>query len=191
MVPVGTGREGGLIVRRLLLHVRLGAYLAAMLTGVAPMEAHGGDMSQAAVAARLRQANGHDPTARIEASRALFRLGPAVAPLLERAGARPMRTISASRGDVIYTLLSGKLSLADADPDTFGVHLEANVSAQDVDRMGRAHGFSILSPGQCRPDLSPACYVHLLSGKRLADVLRDVLTSEPRVTTVSLNYVEH
>jgi len=191
MVPVGAGREGRLIVRRLMLHMRLGAYLVAMLSGVAPMEARGGNVSQEAVAALLRQANGSDPAARLEASRTLFRLGPAIAPQLERAGARPMRTISTSRGDVIYTLLSGKLGLADADPNTFGVHVEANTSAQDVDRMGRAHGFSILAPGQCRPDLSPACYVHLLSGKRLADVLRDVLTSEPRVTTVSLNYVEH
>jgi len=162
-----------------------------MLSGIAPIDARGGDMSQKAVVALLKQANGHDPAARLEASRALFRLGPAVAPQLERAGAKPMATISSPRGDVIYTLLSGKLNLAGADPNSFGVHVEANTSAKDVDRMGAAHGFRVLAPGQCRPDLSPACYVHLLSGKRLADVLRDVLTSEPRVTTVSLNYIEH
>jgi len=169
---------------------RLGAILAVMLFGVAPADAHGRDMSQKTVATLLRQANGSDPAARLAATQKLFQLGPAVAPQLERAGAKPMRTVSAPRGDVIYSLLRSDISQAGAAPDSFGVHVDANVSAHDIERMGIAHGFRLIPQSDCRPNLSPACYVQLLPGRRLADVLRSLLTTEARVTTVNLNYVE-
>lgn len=169
---------------------RLGAILAVMLLGVAPADVHGRDMSQKTVATLLRQANGSDPAARLAATQKLFQLGPGIGPQLERAGAKPMRTVSAPRGDVIYSLLHGELDQAGAAPDTFGVHVEAGVSAHDIERMGIAHGFRLLPQSNCRPDLSPACYVQLLPGRHLSDVLRNLLTTEARVTTVNLNYVE-
>lgn len=185
----GAGKDGRLIGRRLMSQRRLGAFLAATLFGVALVGARAGDMSQQPVASLLRQANGSDPAARLEATRELFRRGRSVVPQLERAGAKPMHTLSAPRGDVIYSLLSGKLGPA-AAPDSFGLHVEPNVTATDIARMGAAHGFRLIPQPECRPDQAPSCYVSLLPGRRLADVLRDVLTSEAGVTTVTLNYVE-
>jgi hypothetical protein len=147
------------------------------------------DVSRMPVASLLRDANGSEPAARLSATRELFRRGPAIVPQLEHAGARPMTTISPPRGDVIYSLLKGGLSTRNAAPDSFGLHVDANVTVKDVERMGRTHGFRITPDSQCRPGLSPACYVHLLPGKRLGDVFREILTNEAHVTTVNLNYV--
>jgi hypothetical protein len=101
-----------------------------------------------------------------------------------------MTTISPQRGDAIYSLLKGDPSFRNAMPDSFGLHVDANVTVKDVEAMGRAHGFRLAPAGPCQPGHSPACYVHLLPGKRLGDVLREILTTEARVTTVNLNYVE-
>lgn len=169
---------------------RRGLFLAAAVSGLAAMNAVAGDMSGATVASLLREVNGTNSAARLDATRELFRRGPAVVPQLKRAGANPMATISPARGDVIFSLLSGDLDLTNAAPATFGLHVEGNVTTKDVERMGRAHGFRLFPLAQSRPDQSPACYVQLLPGKRLADVLRDILTTEARVTTVNLNYVE-
>lgn len=146
-------------------------------------------LSRMDVAALLRRADGSDPADRLSATRELFRRGPAILPQLERAGAKPMRTVSPPRGDVIYTLLTGRLGAGRAAPDSFGLHVEANVTESEVRTMGRAHGFQPVAFGQCRPDLSPICYVQLTPGKRLASVLEEILTTEPRVSTVNLNYV--
>jgi len=186
----GAGKEVRLIDRRLMPQRRLAAILAVMLFGVAPADAHGGEMSQKTVATLLRQANGSNPAARLAATKKLFQLGPAIAPQLEHAGAKPMRTVSAPRGDVIYSLLHGELDQAGAAPDSFGLHVDGNVSAHDIERMGLAHGFRLPPQSNCRPELSPACYVQLLPGRHLADVLRNLLTTEARVTTVNLNYIE-
>ena len=169
---------------------RRGLFLAAAVSGLAAMNAVAGDMSGATVAALLREANGTDPAARLDATGELFRRGPAVVPQLERAGAKPMGTVSPARGDVIYSLLSGDLGPTNVAPATFGLHVEGNVTTNDVERMGLAHGFRLIPSAPWRPDQSPICYVQLLPGKRLADVLRDILTTEARVTTVNLNYVE-
>lgn len=142
-------------------------------------------------ASLLRLANGADPAARLAATRELFRRGPAILPQLKRAGAMPMSTVSPARGDVIYSLLKGPLSTENAASDSFGVHVDRNLSASDVRKMGLAHGFRLVPHSECRPDVSPVCYVHLAPGKQLAAVLREIVTSEPGVSTVNLNYVEH
>ena len=162
---------------------------AVVVSGAFPVTAIAGQMSQMAVASLLRLANGSDPAARLSATQELFRRGPAILPQLERAGSKPMSTVSPARGDVIYTLLRGHLSTESAAPDSFGLQVDANLTASDVQRMGLAHGFRLIPYSQCRPDVSPICYVHLLPGRNLAAVLREILTTEPRVSTVNLNYV--
>jgi hypothetical protein len=168
---------------------RSGVLLAVTLSSLVPMNGVAGDVSRMSVASLLRDANGSEPAARLSATRELFRRGPAVVPELEHAGAKPMATISPPRGNVIYSLLKGGLSSRNAVPDSFGLHLDANVTVKDVERMGRAHGFRLAPGGQCQPGHSPACYVQLLPGKRLGDVFREILTTEAHVTTVNLNYV--
>jgi hypothetical protein len=142
------------------------------------------------VASLLRLANGSDPAVRLAASQELFRRGPAIVPQLEREGVKPMSTVSPARGDVIYTLLRGRLNTEGAAPGSFGLHVDANLKASDVQRMGLAHGFRLVPYSECRPDVAPICYVHLLPGKDLAAVFREILTTEAGVSTVNLNYVE-
>jgi hypothetical protein len=69
------------------------------------------------------------------------------------------------------------------------LQVDANLTANDVRKMGLAHGFRLISDSDCQPNVSPTCYVSLAPGKNLAAVLREILTSEPGVSTVNLNYV--
>lgn len=101
-----------------------------------------------------------------------------------------MRTVTPPRGDVIYTLLKGNLSTENAARGSFGLHVDPNLTSSDVQKMGRAHGFRLIPGAPCQPNVSSICYVHLLPGKDLAAVLRDILTTEPAVSTVNLNYIE-
>lgn len=170
--------------------LRLGLFVAAAFCAVTAVDAVAADLAGASVASLLREADGADPAARLAATRELFRRGPAIGARLACAGAKPMATIDPARGDVIYSLLTGKLGSAEAAPATFGLHLEGGVTENEVEAMGRAHGFRLIPTAACGSQQSPTCYVQLLPGKRLADVLREVLTTEPRVKTVNLNYVE-
>ena len=154
------------------------------------MAALAGDLPPATVAELLAAVNGAEAGARLSATRELFLRGPSIVGQLESAGALAMGTLSPPRGDVVYSLLKGELSTANAAPATFGLHVEAGTSMQDVERMGRAHGFRLLPAAVCRPNQSPSCYVQLVPGRRLADVLRDILTTEAQVRTVNLNQVE-
>lgn len=172
--------------RRLTSRRGLG-WLGAVL--VISMSAFADGVGQMSVAALLRLANGSDPAARLSATRELFRRGPAILPQLERAGAKPMSTVSPARGDVVYTLLKGDLSTETATPDSFGLQVDASLTASDVRRMGLAHGFRLIPDSQCRPDVAPTCYVRILPDRRLAAVLREILTTEAHVSTVNLNYV--
>jgi hypothetical protein len=148
---------------------------------------YSGEMS---VADLLRVVNGSEPAARLEATRELFRRGPAILPALKVAGAKPMRTITPPRGDAIYTLLQGQFEKR-ASSLTFGLHIEGPVTRDDVQRMGRSHGFLLEPYDRFNPSASPTCYVHLSPGHDLASVLKDILLTEAAVKTVNLNYYEH
>jgi len=164
--------------------------LAALAVVVGAMSTHAADWPRASVATLLQAANGGDPGARLAATRELFRRGPTILPQLARAGAKPMTTVSPPRGDVVYSLLQGGPDAAGATQVSFGLHVDAQVTAADIASMGSAYGFRAIQGSACRPELAPACYVQLLPGKRLPDVLRALLTHEPRVATVNLNIVE-
>ena len=74
--------------------------------------------------------------------------------------------------------------------DSFGIHIDGPVSEQMVQDMGRRHGFRLSPNAMVRADTAPTCYVQLEPGKKLAEVLREVLMTEPTVRTVNLNYME-
>lgn len=163
----------------------LGGYLATIGYGFAA------DLSAMDVSSLLQLANGANPAMRIAATQELFGRGPKILPELRQAGAKPMQTISPPRGDVIYTLLRGDINTNDSGHKWFGLHVEADVSAQDVERMGQRYGF-VLSPDDAfNSTSSPACYVELQPGHNLASTLKKILINEPSVKTVNLDIMEH
>ena len=94
---------------------------------------------------------------------------------------------------MVYSLLDGLKpnppgGRAGYTKDGFGLRVGAGCALEDVKKMGGKHGFEV--QGQFTPDGVPNCYVKLKAGKALADVLKAVLTGEPKVVSVNLNYFE-
>jgi len=54
--------------------------------------------------------------------------------------------------------------------------------------MGKKDGFVVEK--DFGPDSRPNCYVRVEPGKKLEDVLKRVLTEEPKVRTANLSYFE-
>lgn len=149
----------------------------------------GEDLSRSTVADLLRAANGADPAARLAATRELFRRGRPILAELEAAGAKPMRTISPRRGDVVYSLLA-EIPAAGVSLNHFGIHVEESVRRVDVEQMGSRHGFHLDPSSAFSPQTAPACYVRVAAGKDIAGVFRSILTGEAGVRTVNFGYVE-
>lgn len=149
----------------------------------------GEDYARLSVAELLHRSNGSDSSVRLAATAELFARGPAVLASLEAAGARPMRTVSPTRGDVIYSLLHGRLDAPDSS-GVFGIHFERAVTRKEAEQIGLRRGFRLEPSNPFQPGASPTCYVRLSPGQELAAVLRNLLLSEPSVITVNFNYVE-
>jgi hypothetical protein len=128
----------------------------------------------------------------------LFDRGKGVLPALRKAGAKQVAPLGASVGgtrrlDLVYSLLAG---LPPSPPgaragykrDSLGLHLTKGTTAGAVARMGVRYGF--VRDGAFAAESAPNCYVKLAPGKRLEEVIQRLLTEEPRITTVNLNYVE-
>jgi RNA polymerase sigma factor (sigma-70 family) len=128
-----------------------------------------------------------DGGTRLVATKELFSRGQAAISELEKAGARVLSTITPRRVDVVYSLLKG---LPDGNymRNSFGIHLDALASAEDVARMGKQYGFALA--GNYTKDARPNCYVTLDQGKKLTEVMQALLANEFRVVNVNLNYVE-
>jgi hypothetical protein len=135
-----------------------------------------------------------DGRKRMAATQALFKLGPDAIEPLKRAGAMqisPLGTIATRRLDMIYSLVVGlELSppggRAGYTTNGFGLHADKDCTLEEVTKLGEKYGFDIDGPFQ--PDGQPACYVDLKPGKNLVEVLKAILSNEPRVVTVNLNY---
>jgi hypothetical protein len=130
-----------------------------------------------------------DGAKRVAATKEIFRRGKAILKDLEKAGAKPAQTIQPPRRDMVYSLLEGSFA-GRYTTGSFGIHLNSGVTRKDVNEMGKKYGFSLGDEGRFHEDGHPNCYVALAGGKSLTDVLRQVLSEEPRVVTVNLNYVE-
>jgi hypothetical protein len=131
-------------------------------------------------------------TLRAAATSELFRRGRRVLAVFEQQGARPMETITPPRRDVVMTLIAGldKSVQAPFRRNSFGLHLDPNVTRDQVVQMGRRHGFRLPDGAALRADAAPSVYVELSGDARLENVLQAVLSSEPSVRTVNLNYTE-
>jgi len=137
-----------------------------------------------------------DGQQRVAATRALFAGGKEAIAALRDAGAKqiaPFGTISSPRRHVVYSLLVGlrpnpPKAKAGYLTGSFGLHVEKDVTAADIRKMGRRHGFELR--GTFNAKGRPQAYVQLAESKKLAEVLKAVLTEEPGVVTVNLNYFE-
>jgi hypothetical protein len=130
-----------------------------------------------------------DGAKRVAATKEIFRRGKAIVKDLEKAGAKPAQTIQPPRRDTVYSLLEGSFP-GRYTTGHFGIHVSQGVTRKDVGEMGKKYGFSLSDDALFHDTGHPNCYVALAGGKSLTDVLRQVLSEEPRVVTVNLNYVE-
>jgi hypothetical protein len=167
------------------------------LSTAAPVPADAATAEKLPLDKLIEALEANDGDARVVATKELFRRDKAVLAGLKAAGATqvaPTRgTINTRRIDIVYSLIEGlppnaPKALAGYSANSFGLRLEDGTTADDITRMGKAHGFKALNAP--KPDSVPSVYVQLTSGGKLADVLRKVLITEPKVVSVNLNYFE-
>jgi hypothetical protein len=171
------------------------AVLLAACAGVATAQ---DDPSKPATVEKLiADLNSADGAVRTAATRELFARGKAVLPDLKKAGAKqitPFGTVDGTRRiDAVYSLIEGlqpnlPRARAGYTSDSFGLHVAAGTTADDVAAMAKKYGFT--PAGDFRADTRPNVYVKLAPGKPLEDVLKRILAEEPKATTINLNYVE-
>ncbi len=148
--------------------------------------------SDVSTAKLIEDLDSEDGRIRVSATAELFRRGTSAFDALTESGAHPMETIRPARRDVIMTLVVGldQTIRAPFRRDSFGLHVETGVSAEEIIEMGRRHGFLVPVDWVLQPEAYPTVYVQLSTNTRLEDVLEAVLSTEPRVRTVNLNYIE-
>jgi hypothetical protein len=152
-------------------------------------------MSNEELVAALEAADGNVRTA---ATAELFRRGQQTLPALKAAGAKQIAPVGGTvdgtrRRDLVYSLLEG---LPPNPPNAragylrehFGIHVVTGTNVEDVKAMGKKYGFVVDT--EFGPDNRPNCYVRVEAGKKLEDVLKRLLSEEPRVRTANLNYFE-
>ena len=143
----------------------------------------------------LSSADGGKRTA---ATAELFRRGKAVLPALKKAGAKQVAPVGGSidgtrRLDMVYSVLEGfppnpPGARAGYRTDTFGLHVENGTTAGDIQKICRKYRCTLV--GQFNPDSRPSCYLRVGTGSTQVGVIRQILASEPKVTTINLNYFE-
>lgn len=126
---------------------------------------------------------------RTQAMAEVLSRGVAIVPELLSAGAQPMSGLSPRRIDVLYSILSGHRE-GRYRTSSFGLQVEPETTRQEIVAMGERHGFVLPDDQLIDPANSPCCYVMLRQGDDLWDVLGRILSTEAKVTTVNLNYVE-
>ena len=139
-----------------------------------------------------------DGAKRVAATAEIFRRGKAVLPDLKKAGAKQVAPAGATidgtrRLDMVYSVLegfppNGPRTVAGYNTDAFGVHVEKGTTEQDVLTVCKKYGCTL--NGKFNIEFRPSCYFRLGKGQTLEEIIRQVLTNEPKVTTINLNYVE-
>jgi RNA polymerase sigma factor (sigma-70 family) len=137
-----------------------------------------------------------DGKRRATATAEVFRRGRHLLPALRKAGAKQIApiggTISTRRLDMVYSLLKGLPpndlgARSGYHTTSFGLHLVDGTTAEEVEAMGKKCGFSPFAAPS--PGAGPQCYARVAEGT-LATVLRRLLSEEPKVITVNLNYFD-
>jgi hypothetical protein len=115
--------------------------------------------------------------------------GDAALSALWAAGARPMSGINPSLPDMLYTLISKQI-VGRIRTTSFGLHVTANTTRQDVIAMGERRGFTLPDSSKFDPAVFPACYVVLTQGSDLLETMENIMKNERSVTGVNFNYFE-
>lgn len=169
------------------------AIILAAATGASAHQREAGE--KVSIETLVADLNSPDGQKRIAASAEIFRRGKAVLPDLKKVGAKqvtPFGTILSSRLNAVYSLIEGLPAnpvdkLAGYSTSRIGLILEKGTTKEEVIQMGKKYGFSL---GNFRGDTVPNCYVTLDKGKSLADVMQQVLKTEPKLISVHLHYFE-
>ena len=137
-----------------------------------------------------------DGKVRVAATKAIFALGKDALEPLKKAGAKqitPSGPESERRIDIVYSLLDGLKENPVGHhtgyrTGSFDVRVEKGCTQQDVAEMGENYGFTICGP--FTPDSTPSCCVQVRLDKNFGDVLKTVLSEEPKFISVKLNYFD-
>jgi hypothetical protein len=138
-----------------------------------------------------------DGNVRVTATKEIFLRGKEALAALKEAGANQVAptggTANTRRLNIVYSLIEGlpptpQKALAGYKTDSFGLHVVPGTTAEDVVEMGKKYGFKV--DGSFKDVHSPSCYVRLAKDKALAEVLQRLLTEEPKIRTINLNYFD-
>ena len=136
-----------------------------------------------------------DGKERTLATAEIFRRGKDTLPALRNARAKQIAPTGGSidgtgRLNIVFSLLEGlppnqPKALEGYRTDGFGLHVEKRTTVAEVKAMGEKYGFSL--DGDFSANSSPNCYVRI-KNKSLTEVLIRLLSEEPRVISLNLNY---
>ena len=136
-----------------------------------------------------------DGNKRVAATAELFRRGKDVLPDLKNAGAKQVAPFEPStrRFDMVYSLIEGfppKVPTARAGytSNSFGLHVEKGTAAEDIQKICQKYKCTLV--GEFNAEGRPSCYLQIGKDQSLEAVIQQILTAEPKVTTINLNYVE-
>ena len=79
-------------------------------------------------------------------------------------------------------------ALAGYTTNSFGLHIEKGVTEEDIQKICKTHQCKLI--GKFTTEGRPNCYLQIVSGKSLEAVIQQILSTEPKVTTINLNYFE-
>ncbi|RVG20638.1 hypothetical protein [Sinorhizobium meliloti] len=133
---------------------------------------------------------GDDPQVRTIASATLLQQGLDAIDTLVESGASAMSGLAPRRLDVIYSILTGETS-GRYKTNTFGLHLLPGTTSEVVREIGDRTGFILAEGSTCSTDQFPSCYVTVRQGADMWEVMTRLLSTEPAVVTVNLNYIEY
>jgi hypothetical protein len=138
-----------------------------------------------------------DGAKRIAASAEIFRRGKAVLPDLKKAGAKQVApsgaTLDTRRLDMVYSVMEGfpptpPRAVVGYVTDKFGLLVEKGTTADEVQKM--AEKYKCTLDGKFNIEFRPSCYFKIGKTQSLEEVVRQVLTNEPKVIKINLNYFE-
>jgi hypothetical protein len=135
---------------------------------------------------------------RTAASAEIFRRGKDVLPDLKKAGAKQVAPVGGTvdgtrRVDMVYSVLEGfppnpPKARAGYRSDTFGLHVEKGTTADDIQKICQKYQCTLV--GKFSTESRPSCYLKIGPGPALEAVIQQILSAEPKVTTINLNYFE-
>ncbi len=139
-----------------------------------------------------------DGAKRIVATKEIFRRGKEVLPDLKKAGAKQVAPVGASvdgtrRLDMVHSVLEGfppnpPNARAGYKTNAFGLHVEKGTTAEDIQKICKKYQCTLV--GKFNSEFRPSCYLQIGPGQSLEAVIQQILSTEPKVTTINLNYFE-